>query len=95
MFHAAQGHDGPIMAMAYHASGGLLATAGADKKACVWDMDGGFCTHFFRGHTGVVTAIMFHKDSKRLMVRATLKTKQVCAHLSWIFKSKFLSSLLV
>ena len=67
--NAVQGHDGPIMAMACHASGGLLATAGADKKVCVWDVDGGFCTHFFRGHTGVVTTIMFHKDPKRLLVR--------------------------
>jgi len=66
--YAVQGHDGPIMAMACHASGGLLATAGADKKVCVWDVDGGFCTHFLRGHTGVVTTIMFHKDPKRLLL---------------------------
>ncbi|AQK45832.1 Transducin family protein / WD-40 repeat family protein [Zea mays] len=56
------------MAMACHASGGLLATAGADKKVCVWDVDGGFCTHFLRGHMGVVTTIMFHKDPKRLLL---------------------------
>jgi WD40 repeat protein len=48
--YAVQGHDGPIMAMACQASGGLLATAGAEKKVCVWDVDGGFCTHFLRGH---------------------------------------------
>ncbi|CAD6262511.1 unnamed protein product [Miscanthus lutarioriparius] len=65
---ASLGHDGPIMAMACHASGGLLATAGADKKVCVWDVDGGFCTHFLRGHTGVVTTIMFHKDPKSLLL---------------------------
>jgi U3 small nucleolar RNA-associated protein 13 len=63
------------MAMACHASGGLLATAGADNKVCVWDVDGGLCTHFFRGHTGVVTTVMFHKDPKRLLVRITLNTK--------------------
>jgi WD40 repeat protein len=61
------------MAMACHASGGLLATAGADKKVCVWDVDGGFCTHFFRGHTGIVTTIMFHKDPKRLLVSIILQ----------------------
>ncbi|EMS63577.1 Transducin beta-like protein 3 [Triticum urartu] len=59
--------------MACHASGGLLATAGADKKVCVWDVDGGFCTHFFRGHTGVVTTIMFHRDPKRLLVSVILE----------------------
>lgn len=61
------------MAMSCHASGGLLATARADKKVCVWDVDGGFCTHFFRGHTGVVTTIMFHKDPKRLLVSMILE----------------------
>jgi U3 small nucleolar RNA-associated protein 13 len=72
-FYDLQGHDGPIRAMACHASGGLLATAGADKKVCVWDVDGGFCTHFFRGHAGVVTTVMFHKDPKRLLVsRSTI-----------------------
>ncbi|KAM3370025.1 hypothetical protein ACQJBY_017725 [Aegilops geniculata] len=64
--------------MACHASGGLLATAGADKKVCVWDVDGGFCTHFFRGHTGVVTTIMFHKDPKRLLVSVILEINYLC-----------------
>ena len=56
------------MAMACDASGGLLATAGADRKVLVWDVDGGFCTHFFKGHKGVVTNIMFHPDPNRLIV---------------------------
>lgn len=60
------------MHMACHASGGLLATAGADKKVCGWDIDGGFCTHYFRGHQGVVTSIKFHPDPKRLIVSASL-----------------------
>ena len=51
----------------------VLATAGADKKVCVWDVDGGFSTHFFRGHTGVVTTIMFHKDPKHLLVSMVLE----------------------
>lgn len=46
--------------MTCHASGGYLATAGADGKVLVWDVDGGFCTHFFKGHKGVVTSIIFH-----------------------------------
>jgi len=31
-------------------SGGLLASAGADRSARVWDADGFFCTHVFHGH---------------------------------------------
>lgn len=56
------------MAMSCHASGGLLATAGADGKVNVWDVDGGFCTHFFKGHKGVVTSVIFHPDPTRLLV---------------------------
>jgi len=63
-----QGHDGPVMSMACHASGGLLATAGADRKVLVWDVDGGFCTHYFKGHKDVVTSIMFHPDTNKTLV---------------------------
>lgn len=54
--------------MACHASGGLLATAGADRKVLVWDVDGGFCTHYFKGHKDVVTNIMFHPDTNKTLV---------------------------
>lgn len=67
-----QGHEGPVMGMTCDASGGLLATAGADRKVLVWDVDGGFCTHYFKGHKGVVTSIMFHPDPNRLLVRLGL-----------------------
>jgi WD40 repeat protein len=56
------------MAMACHASGGLLATAGADRKVLVWDVDGGFCTHYFKGHKDVVTTLMFHPDTNKTLV---------------------------
>ena len=45
-----QGHRAPVPHMAVDSSGGLLATAGADKSAKVWDIEGGFCTHSFTGH---------------------------------------------
>jgi WD40 repeat protein len=59
--------------MACHLSGGLLATAGADRKVLVWDVDGGFCTHFFKGHAGVVSCIMFHPDPNKSLVSSNLK----------------------
>ena len=70
-----QGHEGPVMAMACDASGGLLATAGADRKVLVWDVDGGFCTHYFKGHKGVVTCIMFHPDPNKLLVSCDLQPR--------------------
>jgi U3 small nucleolar RNA-associated protein 13 len=56
------------MAMACDASGGLLATAGSDRKVLVWDVDGGFCTHYFKGHKGIVTSLMFHPDPSKLIL---------------------------
>lgn len=67
MYGVLQGHQGPVMGMTCHASGGLLATAGADGKVQVWDVSG-FCTHFFKGHKGVVTSVVFHPDPNRLLV---------------------------
>lgn len=76
-----KGHDGPVMAMACDASGGLLATAGADRKVLVWDVDGGFCTHYFKGHKGIVTCIMFHPDPSRLIVSTySFELSQVGVH---------------
>ncbi|XP_059305449.1 protein TORMOZ EMBRYO DEFECTIVE-like isoform X1 [Lycium ferocissimum] len=85
-----KGHEGPVMGMACDASGGLLATSGADGKVRVWDADGGFCTHQFQGHKGVVATIMFHPHQDRLQLFSggddgsvrvwdlTQKTKKKC-----------------
>lgn len=61
------------MGMACHGSGGLLATSGSDRKVLVWDVDGGFCTHYFKGHKGVVTSIMFHPDVNKTLVSCNFK----------------------
>jgi WD40 repeat protein len=63
-----QAHDAPVTVMALDPSGGLLATASADRSVLVWDVDGGFCTHAFRGHKGIVTSVEFHPDPRRLLV---------------------------
>ncbi|KAI5069023.1 hypothetical protein GOP47_0015324 [Adiantum capillus-veneris] len=54
--------------MKVDASGGLLATGGADRAVFVWDVERGYCTHAFRGHAGVVTAVVFNIDRKRLLL---------------------------
>ena len=54
---ALQGHKSPVADMAVDASGGLLASASADRSVRVWDTEGGFCTHVFTGHTCVPNCI--------------------------------------
>ena len=47
---ASQGHAAPIIHMAVDASGALLASGAADRAVRVWDAQGFYCTHVFRGH---------------------------------------------
>jgi U3 small nucleolar RNA-associated protein 13 len=46
--------------MAVDASGALVATASAAHEIRVWDVPGGFCTHSFSGHSGIVLCVVFH-----------------------------------
>ncbi|XP_042472035.1 transducin beta-like protein 3 [Zingiber officinale] len=52
-----KGYDGLAKSMACHSSSGFLG--GVNIMVCVWDVDGGFCPHFFKGHWGIVTLIKF------------------------------------
>ena len=54
--------------MASDTTSTLVATGSADSTVRVWDIDGGYCTHNFRGHGGVITALKFHPDIKRLLL---------------------------
>ena len=40
-------------------TGTLLATGGAEGLVKVWDIQGGYVTHTFRGHAGLVSALHF------------------------------------
>lgn len=62
---AFKAHETPVLSMAYDATGTLLATGGSDRAVKVWDVPGGFCTHNFRGHEGIVTLVRFHQDPRR------------------------------
>ena len=51
--HRAQGHRAPVADLAVDGSGGLLASGSADRSVRIWDVDRGYCTHAFEGHTCV------------------------------------------
>lgn len=48
--------------MAIDPTSTLVATGSADSTVKVWDIAGGFCTHNFKGHGGVISAVLFHPD---------------------------------
>lgn len=56
-------HTAPVVTTAVDATGTLLATGAANGSVKVWDIRGGFATHTFHGHGGVVSALCFFEVS--------------------------------
>ncbi|GAB7349640.1 hypothetical protein MBLNU459_g0319t1 [Dothideomycetes sp. NU459] len=52
-------HTAPVVVAAVDSTGTLLATGGADGVVKVWDIRGGFVTHTFHGHSGIISALHF------------------------------------
>lgn len=52
-------HTSPVVTSAVDKTGTLLGTGGADGVVKVWDIRGGFVTHTFHGHSGVISALKF------------------------------------
>lgn len=63
-------HTAPIVTTAVDTTGTLLATGAADGAIKVWDIRGGYATHTFHGHGGVISALCFfevptHEDDNK------------------------------
>lgn len=52
-------HDAPVLVQTIDSTSTLVATGGADSTVKVWDLKGGFATHNFKGHGGIVSALKF------------------------------------
>jgi U3 small nucleolar RNA-associated protein 13 len=59
-------HKLPAVDLAYDQTGTLAASAGADGAVMVFDVPKGFCTHVFRGHSGVVVRVLFQPNEMRI-----------------------------
>ncbi|KAL9112465.1 MAG: hypothetical protein Q9227_003307 [Pyrenula ochraceoflavens] len=57
-------HDTPVVTTSIDHSGTLLATGAADGTIKLWDIRGGFVTHTFHGHGGVISALCFFQTSR-------------------------------
>lgn len=60
LLRSLKAHTAPVIVADTDPTGTLLATGGADGLVKVWDIKGGFVTHNFRGHGGVVSALKFY-----------------------------------
>ncbi|KAJ1511722.1 Transducin (beta)-like 3 [Coelomomyces lativittatus] len=47
--------------MAIDETSTLVATGSTDASIRIWDIEGGFCTHVFKGHTGSISQLLFRK----------------------------------
>jgi len=63
-----RGHEQCVADIAFDPRGDFLATGGLDRLVKVWDMEGRFVTHNFKGHSAMVTHVKFHPDPKKLWV---------------------------
>lgn len=52
-------HATPVTALTIDGTGTLIVTGGADAVIKIWDLRGGYTTHIFRGHAGVISALHF------------------------------------
>ncbi|MCJ1311139.1 U3 small nucleolar RNA-associated protein 13 [Agyrium rufum] len=52
-------HSTPVISTAIDQTGTLLATGAADGTIKVWDIIGGYVTHTFFGHGGLISALHF------------------------------------
>lgn len=59
LIKALKPHTTPVITTTVDVTGTLVATGGADGIVKVWDIRGGYMTHAFRGHGGVISALHF------------------------------------
>ena len=70
-------HTTPVITAAVDCTGTLLATGGADGVIKVWDINGWYVSHTFRGHAGVISALHFFEAHESVIQsRTSAKLRQ-------------------
>src|SRR5262245_3729056 len=60
------GHDSIVLSLAFSADGRLLASAGSDKTAILWDVENRAKLRQLKGHTDEINRVAFPLDGERL-----------------------------
>src|ERR1700753_4103129 len=60
-------HQAPVVVSTIDSTGTLLATGGEDGIVKVWDIKGGFVTHTFHGHSGLISALHFFQVNNAII----------------------------
>ncbi|ETN38480.1 uncharacterized protein HMPREF1541_06515 [Cyphellophora europaea CBS 101466] len=61
LLRSLKAHTTPVVSSSIDPTESLLATGAADGAVKIWDLKGGFTTHTFHAHGGVVSAICFFR----------------------------------
>jgi U3 small nucleolar RNA-associated protein 13 len=69
-------HQSPVVTSTIDDTGYLLATGGADGTVKVWDVRGGYVTHTFHGHGGIVSALCLFQMNSTASSHSDSRPKQ-------------------
>jgi U3 small nucleolar RNA-associated protein 13 len=69
-------HQAPVVVSTIDSTGTLLATGGADGIVKVWDIKGGYVTHTFHGHSGLISALHFFQVNATSLPKETQSGKK-------------------